>query len=230
VPDDRLRDVGEAPAGDPRPHVEVDVLVEGEVALVVAAEPVEELAPQQAGSAADAEDLARRQVLRPLRLAGRELEGAAVAGQRLAGAVEAGGPEVARRLALALQDPRLHAAQRRVGFEGAEERGDRPRLKHGVGVEDEDRRSGDPRHPEVDGGGEAGVARQRDMRHALVFEVGNRAVAGAVVDDQELDPLPLLAERTQAGRQQGDRIPTRDDDGHLGDTVHAAQPDTYSDR
>ena len=38
VPDDRLRHVGEAPAGDPRPHVEVDVLVEGEVALVVAAE------------------------------------------------------------------------------------------------------------------------------------------------------------------------------------------------
>ena len=38
MPDDRLGDVLEAPAGDPRPHVEVDVLVEGEVALVVAAE------------------------------------------------------------------------------------------------------------------------------------------------------------------------------------------------
>ena len=52
----------EAPAGDPRPHVEVDVLVEGEVALVVAAELVEELAAQQAGGAADAEDLASLQV------------------------------------------------------------------------------------------------------------------------------------------------------------------------
>ena len=59
MPDDGLRDVGEAPAGDPRPHVEVDVLVEGEVALVVAAELGEQLAPQQAGGAADAEDLAR---------------------------------------------------------------------------------------------------------------------------------------------------------------------------
>ena len=61
MPDDRLGDVGEAPAGDPRPHVQVDVLIEGEVALVVAAELVEQLPPQQAGGAADAEDLARRE-------------------------------------------------------------------------------------------------------------------------------------------------------------------------
>ena len=38
MPDDRLGDQLEAPAGDPRPDVEVDVLVEGEVALVVAAQ------------------------------------------------------------------------------------------------------------------------------------------------------------------------------------------------
>ena len=66
VPDDRPGNVGEVPASDPRPHVEVDVLVEGEVALVVAAELVEQLAPQQAGGATDAEDLPRAQVLGPL--------------------------------------------------------------------------------------------------------------------------------------------------------------------
>ena len=91
MPDDRLGDVGEAPAGDPRPHVEVDVLVEGEVALVVAAELGEQLAPQQAGGAADAEDLVRSRQPRRLRLPRPDLEGAAVGGQRLAGAVEAGG-------------------------------------------------------------------------------------------------------------------------------------------
>ena len=58
VPDGGPGDRLEAPAGDPRPHVEVDVLAEGDVALVVAAELGEELAAQQAGGAADAERLA----------------------------------------------------------------------------------------------------------------------------------------------------------------------------
>ena len=137
MPDDRLGDVGEAPAGDPRPHVEVDVLVEGEVALVVAAELGEQLAPQQAGGAADAEDLVHARQPRRLRLPRPELERAAVGGQRLAGAVEAGGGRVQRRARRRPPAAACAAARRRawVGLERVEQQRQAAGLEHRVGVQ-----------------------------------------------------------------------------------------------
>ena len=181
VPDDRLRHVVEAPAGDPRPHVEVDVLVEGEVALVVAAELVEQLAAQQAGGAADAEDLAPRQAApaaapprRPARSRGRPRS---APGRRCRG-----GPRrpVAAPLGVRLRAAGCAAARRRASGSASqrvEQAAGAPRLEHRVGVEHQDRRRRRPGHAEVDRGGEAGVAGQRDVGHALALQVGHRAVA-----------------------------------------------------
>src|ERR1044072_4441202 len=112
MPDDRPRRLLETPTGDPCPHVEVDVLVEGEVGLIVPAEVGEQLASQQAGGAADTDPRAPFAAPRPLLPPHPQLESAAVAGQRLAGAVDAsrvdrGGP---LRGAVELADGRLHAA------------------------------------------------------------------------------------------------------------------------
>src|ERR1044072_4961581 len=79
MPDARPRRILETPTGDPCPHVEVDVLVEGEVGLIVPAEAGEQLAAQQAGGAAHTEHARRRP---PPRAAGGEQ----LASQRAGGA------------------------------------------------------------------------------------------------------------------------------------------------
>ena len=90
MPDHRLRQIFETPAGKTRANVQVNVLVEGEIALVIAPDLGEQLPPQQAGSAAYAEYLPALQVLGPLRLASALLNRATVSRQRLAGAVDGG--------------------------------------------------------------------------------------------------------------------------------------------
>src|SRR5262249_32531619 len=148
---------------------------EGEVALVVAAQPAEGAAAEEAGGAAEAEDLTGKQVVGALRLAGALLEGAAVAGQRLPDAVDPrpmrGGRRRRGRVppALELQDARLHATQPRIGVEGGQERADAARLEHRVGVEDENVRRRGALDAEVDGGGEADVLGQRQVRDAAAL-------------------------------------------------------------
>ena len=225
MPDDRLRHVAEAPAGDPRPQVEIDVLVEGEIALVIAPEPGEEFAAQQAGGATDAEDLVRPQRRWRLRLPRPLLESAAIAAQRLAGAVEKGAPLGIRRfdVSLQLQDPRLHPAEARVGVERGNQWQQAAGGQRRVGVEDQDRVGAGTADAEVDGGGEADVAGQRQMRHALAFEIGERAVAGAVVDHEQLQLQRLRSERFQAAGKQPQRVPAGDDHGDGSGLTHVAQ-------
>ena len=177
VPDDGLGDRREAPAGDPRPHVEVDVLAEGDVALVVAAELREELAAQQAGGAADAERSrsppgarAARASRRPPRSPARR---GSATGRRCRSAPRSSPPPVRAEL----QDARLDAAERRVGLERVEEPRHAARLEHRVGVEHEDRVRLGPRGAEVDGGGEAGVVGEGDVGDALALQILDRAVA-----------------------------------------------------
>ena len=79
--------VGEAPASEPRAGIEVDVLVEGEIPLVISSQLGEQLASQEADRAADAEDLTRVRVRRAVGLAFADLVRARRRCQRLSGTV-----------------------------------------------------------------------------------------------------------------------------------------------
>ncbi len=214
MPDDGLGDVGEAPAGDPRPHVEVDVLVEGEVALVVTAELLEQLTPQQAGGAADAEDLAGGGAAGVLSLPRPFLEGAAVGTQRHPAAVEAGALGVAHNPRFELKDPRLYAAQPGVGGKRRSQPFDAARLERRVGVQRQHHRRLGASGTEVGGGGEADVLGQRNVRHTALAQQLEAAVAGAVVHDHQLQSVPLVGEGIEAARQQRGRVPARDHHSH----------------
>ena len=224
MPDDGLGHVGEAPAVNLGAKVEVDVLVESEVALVVAAELGEQLAAQEAGGAADAEDLPGLTRLRSLRLPRAELEGPAVGAQRLAAAVEAGalGASGPGRV-LELEQARLHAAEPGVGGERRQQDADAAGLEHGVGVEDEDRLRRGAGDAEVDRRRETGVAGQRQAGHAALSQVLDRAVAGAIVDHQQLQLGALVAQRVEAGWQQLAGIPAGDHNRHRSGPLHAAE-------
>ena len=226
MPDDRLGDVGETPAGDPRPHVEVDVLVEGEVALVIAAELAEQLTTQEARGATDAEDLVDARQPWRLCLPRPGLDAAPVGGQGLAGAVEAGAGGVAGRTlapSLVLEDARLHAGERRIALERVKQQADAAGLELRVSIEREDSAGDDTGGAEVHRRRETDVARQREVRHAALLQQLNRAIAGAVVDDQELELDPLGSERVEAARQQSRRVPAGNYNGDGSKFAHAPE-------
>ena len=210
VPDDRLGDQLEAPARDPRPYVEVDVLVEGDVALVVAAELIEQPAPQQAGRPADAERLTWLHPPASAWLPGALLDRPPVPGQRLAGTVD---PRPAfPALILELEDQGLHAAQPGVGAERFEQPADAPGLQDRVGVEDEHRLRLGPPDPEVDRRREPPVFGQGHVWDPLALELLNRPVPRAVVDHHQLDldPRPSRLDRSETPCQVSERVPVRD--------------------
>ena len=208
VPDDRIRRQQEAPAGDPRPDVEVDVLIEGEVGLVVAAQRVEQLAPQQAGGAADAEDLPALDPGRAARPPGAVLPRPAVAGQRLAVAVDdglgslgvlarparAGGSAAARRPARGRRRAPRQSLRRQSGSSTVSSFSTITSGAAGA------------RDAEVDRRGEAVVEGQREVRDAALAEELAGPVLGAVVDDERLHLHPLLsAQRVRGTRRRSRR-------------------------
>src|SRR5262249_17408688 len=90
VPDDGARLELEPPPGDPRAPVEVDVLLEGEVALVVAAAGGKQLAAEHARRPAHAKSLTGLRPRAALACAGAALERAPVARKPLPEAVDDG--------------------------------------------------------------------------------------------------------------------------------------------
>ena len=225
MPYDRLWRALEAPAGDPCPHVQVDVLVEGEVALVVAAEVGEQLAPQQAGSTANAENLTRLQRAGTLQLPGPLLDRPSILGQSLPDAVQASRLDRARRggIVVELEDARLDATKLRVSLQRIEQRPDASPLEHRVGVQHQDHRRRRLCHTKIDRRGESDVLRQRHAWHALALQEGERAVAGAVVDHHHLHRDALAGKRLKAGGKEADRVPARDHNGDGGGIVHGGK-------
>src|SRR3954463_13316280 len=110
VESQRLWNVCETPTGKARAGIEVDVLKEGEIRLVVAADLREQLAPEQACGARDAEHLGAAREASPVLLSPAPLEGGAASRQALASAVD-----LRRRARRPVpQDARLRSTQLRL--------------------------------------------------------------------------------------------------------------------
>ncbi len=220
MPDDGLGHIGEAPAGDPPAHVEVDVLIEGEVALVIAAQLVKHRAPEEAGRTTDSKDLAdRRGPTGSLGLPRPELDRPPITKKSLAHAVEVGVAEIGPWL-LELEDARLHTAEARIGLQGIEQPSQAAWLQLGVNVQHQHRGGAGARDAEVHGGGKADVLRQGNVGNSLPLQVLERAVSGSVIHDEQLDLRLLALDRGQAARQQIQRVPAGNHNRHRSGPSH----------
>ena len=198
---------GEAPAGDPRPHVEVDVLVEGEVALVVAAELGRSSSRRSRQAAPQTPKTSRgRSVPRRCGSPGPVLEGAAVGGSapgrrcrgaRVAGsprpAPRAGGCAAARRRAPGSAVERRESAARRSRARARCRRSGQHQRRRGAGG------------AEVDRGGETDVARQRDVRDPALAQQLDACRRSEPLSTTSSSSVARLRRRANRGSAAGAR-------------------------
>ena len=226
----RVRHVAQAEAGGAEAGTEVDVLHVHEEALVEAVDGLERRAAHEhAGGPAPGHVVRRRVTAQRAAQEGALERGGAVervAERRREDDVAGLRPRRRQRSvdgglqgAVGVDEPREDAAERGLGVERAEQRGERARGELAVAVEHQYRASCARRRARVAGPAEADVVAALDQARAwkLLGDHRLRAVGRAVVDDDGLHAQALggILERGQTAREVLARVPGDDDGGDV---------------